>query len=103
MVNGVQYYDFNIEIGPPNTPSNLKVHFFNKTKVGTLTIGDDLENQIKDFLDVGSKWGKSQVTTAIVITILCCILGLLIKGKEGVIPAGTQLTGYTVSQAEVNV
>ena len=50
-----------------------------------------------------SEEGKSQVTTAIVITILCCILGLLIKGKEGVIPAGTQLIGYTVSQAEVNV
>ena len=47
--------------------------------------------------------GKSEVTTAVVITILCCILGLLIKGKEGVIKAGTQVTGYTVSQVDVNV
>jgi len=52
---------------------------------------------------VHSEEGKSQVVTAIAVTILCCILGLLIKGSEGVIPAGTQISGYTVSQAEVKI
>ncbi|MBC8278617.1 MAG: hypothetical protein H8E46_10330 [FCB group bacterium] len=47
--------------------------------------------------------GKSEVATAVVITILCCILGLLMKGKEGVIPAGTQITGYTVAQVDINI
>jgi hypothetical protein len=52
---------------------------------------------------VHSDEGKSQVITAIAITILCCILGLLIKGKEGEIPSGTQISGYTVSQVEIKI
>jgi len=47
--------------------------------------------------------GKSQVVTAVLVTVLCCILGLLIKGKEGVIPSGTQVTGYTASQMQIKL
>ena len=50
-----------------------------------------------------SEEGKSEVATAVIITILCCILGLLMKGKEGVIPSGTQITGYTVTQVDINI
>ncbi|PJA30124.1 MAG: hypothetical protein CO189_00515 [candidate division Zixibacteria bacterium CG_4_9_14_3_um_filter_46_8] len=47
--------------------------------------------------------GASKVTSSIVVTILCCILALLMKGKDGVIPIGTQISGYTVSQAEIRI
>jgi len=50
-----------------------------------------------------AKTGKGALTTALVVAILCCILGLLIKGKDGVVASGTTITGYTVSSVEVSI
>ncbi len=50
-----------------------------------------------------SKTGDSQLTTVLVLAILCCILALLLKGKDGVIAAGTQVTGHTLTAVEITM
>jgi len=48
--------------------------------------------------------GLSQVALALVVTLLfCCPLFLLIRGKNGVILAGTQVSGYTASTVSISV
>jgi hypothetical protein len=47
--------------------------------------------------------GKSSMGTAIVVTVLCCILGLLMKGENAEIVAGTQIAGRTAQETTVNV
>ncbi len=46
--------------------------------------------------------GKSQQTESLVVTILCCVLGLLMKGGKASIPAGAQVQATTVAAATVN-
>ncbi len=47
--------------------------------------------------------GKSQVVEALIVAIICCILGLLIQGKDGVIQANTQVIGTTGANTTVVV
>lgn len=45
--------------------------------------------------------GASEQTTALVVTILCCVLGLLMKGGKTTIPQGATVQATTMSQATV--
>jgi len=45
--------------------------------------------------------GESKQTSSLVITILCCVLGLLMKGGEASIPAGTKIDGTVVAEAQI--
>jgi hypothetical protein len=47
--------------------------------------------------------GEGKVGTAIVVTILCCILGLLMKGGDVSIPAGTEVTAMTIAESTIAV
>lgn len=47
--------------------------------------------------------GQDKQTSSLVITILCCVLGLLQKGGDAEIPAGATLTASTMSAATVTV
>lgn len=47
--------------------------------------------------------GSSSVTSAIVVTILCCVLGLLIKGGDAIIPAGTEIQSEVAGTMQVTV
>ena len=51
----------------------------------------------------GSKYieGKDNMATAIVVTILCCILGLMMKGGEALIPVGVQISATVTSSVSV--
>lgn len=50
-----------------------------------------------------SKEGDDKVTEAVIVAVLCCILGLLIKGKSGEIPAGTTVNALTAGYTPVTV
>ena len=52
---------------------------------------------------MSSREGESKQTEALVVTILCCILGLIMKGGATEIAAGTSLTVQTLGPAEVSV
>lgn len=45
--------------------------------------------------------GESKQTSSLVITILCCVLGLLQKGGDATIPEGSQINGTTPGMAKV--
>lgn len=47
--------------------------------------------------------GKSKQTSAIVITIFCCILGLLQKGENAEIPAGSSIQVTVATAMDVQV
>jgi hypothetical protein len=47
--------------------------------------------------------GENKQTTSLVVTILCCVAGLLMKGGTATIPAGSVVQGTTMAQAEVVV
>jgi hypothetical protein len=47
--------------------------------------------------------GESSVGTAVIITVLCCILGLLMQGGNADIPAGTQISSRTAQEATITV
>jgi hypothetical protein len=47
--------------------------------------------------------GENAQTTALVVTILCCILGLLMKGGKATIPAGAQVQATTMAPATITV
>jgi len=42
--------------------------------------------------------GDNKQTTSLVITLLCCILGLLMKGGHAEIPAGTTINTHTAQE-----
>lgn len=46
--------------------------------------------------------GESKQTSALVITILCCILGLLQKGGDAVIPEGSSVVGTIPGTTKIN-
>lgn len=47
--------------------------------------------------------GENKQTSSLVITLLCCILGLLQKGGNAQIPAGASVQATTVAAANVDV
>lgn len=47
--------------------------------------------------------GKSNVTTSIVVTVVCCILGLLMRGGNADIPSGSTLRATVATPVEVLV
>ena len=47
--------------------------------------------------------GKSKQTSAIVIAILCCILGLLQHGENAMIPAGSTISATVATPIDVRV
>jgi len=47
--------------------------------------------------------GKSNQTSAIVIAILCCILGLLQHGENAMIPAGSTISATVATPIDVQV
>lgn len=47
--------------------------------------------------------GKNEQTASLIVTILCCVLGLLMKGGAATIPAGSQVQATTMAPAAVNV
>lgn len=47
--------------------------------------------------------GENKQGTSLVVTILCCVLGLLMKGGEASIPAGAQIQGTTMAESSVSV
>lgn len=49
------------------------------------------------------KEGEDKQTLAIVLGLLLCLLCLLIKGKDAVIPIGTSLTSNVASNSEIEV
>ncbi|RMD82079.1 MAG: hypothetical protein D6815_10085 [Candidatus Dadabacteria bacterium] len=46
--------------------------------------------------------GENKQTTSLVVTILCCVLGLIMKGGEASIPAGSQVKATTLADAEIS-
>lgn len=47
--------------------------------------------------------GKSKQTSAIVISLLCCVLGLLQKGENAEIPAGSTIRATVATPIDVQV
>lgn len=47
--------------------------------------------------------GENKQTSSLVITILCCVLGLLQKGGDATIPEGAQVTATTTGTVKVDV
>jgi hypothetical protein len=47
--------------------------------------------------------GENKQSTALIVTILCCVLGLLMKGGIATIPAGSQLQATTMAPASITV
>jgi len=47
--------------------------------------------------------GTNSQATSLVVTILCCILGLLMKGGNATISAGSQIQATTMSPATINI
>jgi hypothetical protein len=47
--------------------------------------------------------GEEKQGTSLAVTILCCILGLLMKGGQAEIPAGTTVRGTIVGPASIEV
>jgi hypothetical protein len=47
--------------------------------------------------------GENKQTTSLVVTIICCVLGLIMKGGDAEIPAGTQVNAATITNAEIAV
>ena len=47
--------------------------------------------------------GESKQSTSLVVTILCCVLGLLMKGGPASIPAGTNIDATVVSEVQIEV
>jgi hypothetical protein len=47
--------------------------------------------------------GESKVGTAVIVTILCCILGLLMKGSNAQIVSGTQIICRTAQDASITI
>ena len=47
--------------------------------------------------------GDNKQTTSLVITLLCCVLGLLIKGGHAEIPAGTMINTHSPGNEAVAV
>lgn len=45
--------------------------------------------------------GKEKETLTIILTIVLCVLFILMKGEEGVIPAGSELKAYTDTDIEL--
>lgn len=51
-----------------------------------------------------SQEGKNKQTTALLVGILLCILGLfLIKGGEAIVPAGTEVKAYVDIDVEIEI
>jgi hypothetical protein len=47
--------------------------------------------------------GENKQTTTLIITILCCVLGLLMKGGDVDIPAGTTMDGTVELATDITV
>jgi hypothetical protein len=47
--------------------------------------------------------GKNEQATSLIVTILCCILGLLMKGGPATIPAGALVQATTVAPVAIAV
>jgi len=47
--------------------------------------------------------GDSNVATAVIVTILCCVLGLLIHGGEAELPSGTEIQAESAGSTEVTL
>lgn len=47
--------------------------------------------------------GSNNQSTALVVTILCCILGLLMQGGDAVIPPGSQISGRTGQEVTITI
>jgi len=47
--------------------------------------------------------GDSKVTEAVLVAVLCCILGLLIKGSDAGIPQGTVVEAVTAGNSNVSI
>jgi len=47
--------------------------------------------------------GESKQTTSLVVTILCCVLGLIMKGGTAIIPAGAQVQATTMAPVTITV
>jgi hypothetical protein len=51
-----------------------------------------------------SQEGKSKQTTALLVGLILCILGLfLIKGENAVVPANTEVKAYVDADVQINV
>jgi hypothetical protein len=50
-----------------------------------------------------SKEGSSKLTEAIVVAVICCILGLLIKGGKTSIPEGATVQASVLTPTVVEV
>lgn len=47
--------------------------------------------------------GENKQTTSLVVTILCCVLGLIMKGGAATIPAGSQVQAMTMAPVTITV
>jgi hypothetical protein len=47
--------------------------------------------------------GKDESTTAVVGTVICCVLFLLMKGKDAVLPIGSEVKAYTETAMTIEV
>lgn len=50
-----------------------------------------------------TKMGEEKETMATALTIICCVLFLLMKGKPAVLPVGTEVKAYTNQDTTVTV
>ncbi len=48
-------------------------------------------------------YGADKMVQSVLITVICCVLGLLIKGGDAVIPAGTPIHAETKGTVEVTI
>jgi len=73
-----------------------------KIQVAVLSITSVDGSQIPIMSSSKQVVGESQVVLAVVVAVICCLLGIFIHGKNGVITAGTQVTGYTAGTMEIS-
>lgn len=47
--------------------------------------------------------GKDKSGTAIIVTLLLCIFGLMMKGEDATLQSGTIIEAYTIGDAEIEI
>ncbi len=47
--------------------------------------------------------GESKLVMSVVISVVCCILFLLMKGKDAIIPMGTSVSAFVTAPTEVKI
>lgn len=78
--------------GALGKPAMISVRLVSVTAVDSTVVG------VTGYMSVE---GANKQSTSVLVTILCCVLGLLIEGGPAWIPVGTQVDAKVVSDAQI--